>query len=739
MAGVRTELSRAGNAQVGSAAIDHRGGCTHGNAANAVCQIHAPLIRQLPVAGYLNRIEGAALGGKVVSVRLIVVNHRTADIRVQIVPAVQQLARGRIQEQQPGGLAGVAVSAVVRSHQQEVVGHVSACPVEAALTGIVPGGALAFPGLRRVFIGDGQADEVCVAGLAVPEAGVEIAVFHRQRAVWLSAKLVRVNPEGFQRGCVEGLHRTAGQRHEDHAVRVNRRGDGEAGFVIHGRLCLNFAAYGVNAVDFVAGVGDDISVHQNRAADGIRIKADAQLVCPIQGAVLRRRWQQYVRDAVIGGRTAEIRPLRRDRRVDGGVGRRRIQRPDDGHRAAALRLGDGVGFRTVGDHQRTGIVPGHGQGAGHGLVAVFCQRVAVAAALAEKIMPPVLRQLLLAGENAAYVQKRIRRFGNEGHFHRGRFQNVQGIGSGTVRSLVVFHRDPDGLGVDGAVQRDDRNAFGGHIRAVHLDAVAHVLFAVAGVIRIAGKPQLQILRRHGDRHGIGFDAGGEACGSVLPRQGRGCAVAAGGYVLQRQRPGEFCQIILVKCNTVFYLCQPKGDRTRNGVFLHQQAVQLGAGSCAGNQINGFFLPVVQAAAEYLIINCLNADIFLPGRRPGVDHMLRILIGNPVAVILRGEGSVGFQGIFGGRSGLFPVGQTCQPIAHGAEIHGDGAVGHFLKGKIVRNVVIRTPGRNIAVGLSGNQGVPVSSLGRGLPVGHVGHHHAVAVDHLNGHGTLRQEG
>ena len=84
--------------------------------------------------------------------------------------------------------------------------------------------------------------------------------------------------------------------------------------------------------------------------------------------------------------------------------------------------------------------------------------------------------------------------------------------------------------------------------------------------------------------------------------------------------------------------------------------------------------MVQAAAEYLIINCLNADIFLSGRRPGVDHMLRIFIGNPVAVILRGEGSIGFQGIFGGRSGLFSVGQTCQPIAHGAEIHGDGAVG-----------------------------------------------------------------
>ena len=106
--------------------------------------------------------------------------------------------------------------------------------------------------------------------------------------------------------------------------------------MIHVCLYLDLAAYGVHAVDLVARVGDDISVHQNRAADGVRVKSHAQLVCPIQGTVLRRRWQQYVRDAVIGGRTAEIRPLRRDRRVDGGVGRRRIQRPDDGRRAVLI-------------------------------------------------------------------------------------------------------------------------------------------------------------------------------------------------------------------------------------------------------------------------------------------------------------------------------------------------------------------------------------------------------------------
>ena len=581
VAGVRGKLSRAGNAQVGSAAIDHRGRCTHGNAAHAVCQIHAPLIRQLPVAGHLNGIEGAALGGEIVGVRPGVVNHRTADIRVQAVPAVHQLARRGVQKQQPGSLAGVAVSAVVRSHQQEIVGHVSARPVEAALAGIVPGGALAFFGLRRVLIGDGQADEVRVAGLAVPEAGVEIAVFHRQRAVGLSAQFIRVDPERFQCGRIERLHRAAGQRHEDHAVRVNRRGDGEAGLVIHVCLYLDLAAYGVHAVDLVARVGDDIAIHQNRAAHGVRIKADAQLVCPIQGAVLRRRWQQYVRDAVIGGRTAEIRPLRLDRRVDGGVGRRRIQRPDDGRRAAALRLGDGVGFRTVGDHQRTGIVPGHGQGAGHGLVAVFCQRVAVAASLAQQIIPRVVRQLLHAGENVPQMQQRVRRFRLEGHFHRGRFQNVQGISSGAVRSLVIFHRDRNRLGVNGAVQRDDHAAFGGHVRAVHPDAVAHVLFAVAGVLLVAGKPQFQILRRHGDRHGIGLHTRRKALGSVLFFQCSGSAVALGCHVFQRQRAVKARYIVLIKSNTVLFLCQADGDRARNGVLLHQQAVQQGAGSCAG--------------------------------------------------------------------------------------------------------------------------------------------------------------
>ena len=44
-----------------------------------------------------------------------------------------------------------------------------------------------------------------------------------------------------------------------------------------------------------------------------------------------------------------------------------------------------------------------------------------------------------------------------------------------------------------------------------------------------------------------------------------------------------------------------------------------------------------------------------------------------------------------------------------------------------------------IGLAGNQNVAVAVLGRGLPEGRIGHHHAVAVDHFNGHGTLRQEG
>ena len=739
VAGVRGKLSRAGNADVGSAVVDHRCGCTHGNAAHAVCQIHAPLARQLPVAGHLDGVERAALGGEIVSVGSGVINHRAADIRVQIVPAVQQLARGGIQEQQPGGLAGIAGCAVVRSHQQEIVGHVSACPVEAALAGIVPGGALAFSGLRRAFIGDGHADEIRVASFAVPEAGVEIAVFHRQRAVGLSAQRIRVNPERFQRGRVERLHRAAGQRHKDHAVGVNRRGDGEAGLVIHIRLCLDLAAYGVHAIDLVARVGDDIAVHQNRAAHGIRIKAHAQLVRPVQCAVLCRRGKRGICDAVVGLRAAEIRPLRRNRRVDGWVGRRLIQHPGDGRRTAVLRLGDGVGFRAVGDHQSADIVPGHGQGAGDGLVAVFCQRVAVAAALAQQIIPRVVRQLLYAGENIPQMQQRIRRFRLEGHCHRGRFQNVQGIDSGAVRSLVIFHRDRNGLGVDGAVQRDNRAAFGGHVRTVHLDAVAYVLFAVAGVILIAGKSQLQILRRHGDGHGIGLHTGGKALGSILFFQCRHSTVALGCHVFQRQRAVEAGYVILIKRNTVFFLCQPDGDRTRDGVPLHQQTIQLNAGSRAGGQFNSLFLPVVQAAAEYLIINCLNADVFLTACGPCIDCKLCVLIRYRVAVGRRSERSIGFQRIFGGRGGIYSVGHIRQPVAHSAEIHGDGAVGHFLKGEIVGDMIVGIPGRNVMIGLSGNQNVAIAVLGRGLPEGRIGHHHAVAVDHLNGHGALRQEG
>ncbi len=192
--------------------------------------------------------------------------------------------------------------------------------------------------------------------------------------------------------------------------------------MIHVCLYLDLAAYGVHAVDLVARVGDDISVHQNRAAHGVRIKADAQLVCPIQGAVLRRRWQQYVRDAVIGGRTAEIRPLRRDRRVDGGVGRRRIQRPDDSRRAAALRLGDGVGFRTVGDHQRTGIVPGHGQGCRIRLHSRILSARSCSCFPRTADNSRVVRQLLHAGENVPQMQQRVHRFRLEGHFHRGDFR-----------------------------------------------------------------------------------------------------------------------------------------------------------------------------------------------------------------------------------------------------------------------------------------------------------------------------
>lgn len=158
--GVGRKLSRTRHTDIGSSAIYHRGTGAHGHTAHAVVQCQRPAVRQLSVCGYLHTVEASAFGGKIAGIGCCIIYHCTADISIQPFPAVQHFAGSVIQQQKPGGLGGIACRAIIRTHQQIILRHISTGPVIAAYHRMIPGCGFAFSGLGGIFIGNGQADKI---------------------------------------------------------------------------------------------------------------------------------------------------------------------------------------------------------------------------------------------------------------------------------------------------------------------------------------------------------------------------------------------------------------------------------------------------------------------------------------------------------------------------------------------------------------------------------------------------
>ena len=735
MAGVSAKLGRAGNAHIGSAIVNNGRAGTHGNAAAAILECNGPEVRQSAVAD-LDAVECTALGGKAESISGGIIDDGASNVAIQMILTIHQSAGFCIQQEQAGSFGVAQIRTIVGTHKNEAIAHISACPVVAALCGLIPGTAFCLIGPAGVFIGDGHADEVGFTGFAVPEAGVEIAVLHRQRTVGLAAQRIGVDPEGFQGGCVEGLDTAVGQGHEDHAFCIGGGRNGEAGLVIHLSGGQYFAGHRINTKEIITRIGDQITAHQNGTAHCIGIKTGTQFIGPVEGSIFGGGGDGGVGDGVVRVRASEIRPAGAQAGVNGGIDRGFRQFPVDGHHAACIGFRHGVVHTSITNHQRIAVIAGHFQYAGLTHVAVLRSRIGVGIALAQGEGTVFIRPQPLAGHDFIDVQQSISGIDFKSCLHGRRFQDVQGIDAGTRGSLGILDSDGHHLGVHGAVQCNGSRSPIGHIYTVDKDLIAHRFFAVAGVILISGEGQIEGLCRHGYGHVVGSDIGHITGRSIFLHQSGGDAVTPGDNILQRQFPAELHQIVLIAGNAVFLLRQADGQGIFDGVFIHQKTIQLLACLLSGNHIDGIVHSVIHRISKDLGIFRLNIATAV---YPQIHIMFRVDVGGLIGVILRGkcriQGKITLILVAAGRT----KSQIRKPVAHIRKVHSNGAVGHILKPELVGNVVIGILRCDIAVGLPGDKGILVTVLPFCLPVGGEGHHNTVAVDHFNGHILVRNEG
>ena len=383
---------------------------------------------------------------------------------------------------------------------------------------------------------------------------------------------------------------------------------------------------------------------------------------------------------------------------------------------------------------------GHGQGAIATHITVLGQGVGIAVTFAQLIGSIRFGPQPFAGHDLINGQLSIRRCGNEGGFHRRCLLDVEHISGTAFRCLFIFHNDGNGLGLDGAVQVNGSFPCFGHIRTVHVDTVANGFFAVAEIIFIAGQAQFHFLCGHRNRHGILVYIGHKAGGSAVLGQDHGGSIALCTHVLHGQGPLEVDHIVLIVGDTVFFLCQPNRQGIFDGVFVHQEALQLLTVGQFGSQFQGIFFAVIQVTLEKLGVNRLDGHILLIADHPDICQMLRILKGNCVIMLCRGIVCIHGEVALLLAALTAAKGQFGQPVTHVGEIHRNGTVGNILQLEIVCNMIISILGRHIVIGFAGDQGVLVPVLGIGFPVGGKGHHNTVAVDHFNGNfliGNKRQ--
>ena len=337
MAAVGAELAGAGDADVDSAIVYGRRTGGHGvGIALRILDNDFLVVQDLTgIPVDLGVAQNAALGGKEHPVGLGIMGNVGAQVAADTLVGVELLAGEAVEDQQRGAVGVVTACAVIGADDGKLVGDVGARPVEAARSGVSPAGVLDLGSGGVIFVNGIDAGEVGVSVLAVPEACVDVAVLVGDGAVGLTAQLVGVDPQGFQRLGIECLNFAAGQANEDHAVAISHGDDGVAGLINHGAFGHRLAGHAVETADGASGVGVDVAIDHDGRTGGSR-PAGAVLHSPQNFRVLGGVGGLGVGDTQIVVALAEVAPLGSDASVEVRVLRGHSQSNVDGAAFAEL-------------------------------------------------------------------------------------------------------------------------------------------------------------------------------------------------------------------------------------------------------------------------------------------------------------------------------------------------------------------------------------------------------------------
>ena len=469
---------------------------------------------------------------------------------------------------------GIAGLTVVCAHQNEIVADISARPVKAAAVGMGPGGQLGFHGIGGVFVRHRQADKVRFQRLALPEAGIEIAVVNHQRAVGLAALFIPVDPERPERFCIKRLDPPAGQTDKDHALIIGGGRDRKAGGFAHAAFGQHLAGDGVHAVNAPLGIGDQVAVYQDGAAHGLAGIAIAQLAGPVERAVCRADGHFDIGDAVVGvigaagdqrvlhriigiARAAEIRPFRLHRPIQSAVFRRGSKRQRQHGAELALFLCKNGRLRAVGArHDRLArLVIVNAQGTADADIARRGEHIAIPEALGKAPCAGLVRPEALPGGGIVQNQQRIFRLDRCAKRHRRDLFDRQRKIRLRVGAFGAAHADHDGLRLIRPFQLHHARVRR-HFLAVQQHIVACVRLPKGhGNAAPERRRDRKGARPHGHRHGI-F----RAIRRIVRLQQEGSAGIFCGEGIQRQRALHGDDIILIVGDPVLQQRGADGQR-----------------------------------------------------------------------------------------------------------------------------------------------------------------------------------
>ena len=444
-------------------------------------------------------------------------------------------------------------------------------------------------------------------------------------AVGLTAQPVPVDPQGFQRGGVKGLHRAVGQSHEDHSLGVGRRVDGKAGAVIHLPHRHRHAGQRVHLIELVGGVDDQIIIPALGDGDGAAHRAGAvpvaQFGCPAEHGVLRRN-RRFVRHHAVGGiASPEGAPVRGDTRSVAAFG----------------RLFHGDGYLPL---LRVG-----GEAAGHAYIAPACDHIGIRQRVHQCERAVTLRPDTRLRPSVVHAYQRVPDSISAAvrHAERGRhrFLLVQ-------RQLIVAPLRPGGHLL---ADRCDRDALA-VLLTVQRDLYRHRVRLYARLaVRGQGVPLTVHIQPVGlseglQRHGDALRAAGNG-GAVrryasvkagflpvrrLVGDGHICTLCRQGkprFIGQRGRPIYGDDVVLIEGHALSIAGSPDGQRLRSvpgfqeaGQMLPRSRCRLGfdgisrlhGGECIALRLR----PAVQAAA---VICHRKSVCMLRIRRDGETHLV----------------------------------------------------------------------------------------------------------------------